>query len=582
MKNAFFLALFLFACREGEDKVIKKQCFKMVISDAIPIQFWVDGCETFNQKDIKGINKACFCQPFECDDNIRVQLTDTANQLYFLSFNDSSDVLLKTIQFTETSTNQNIIDAHFTTDLDGLNQSGLGDPTRLNPWAWESNDGGRLQTTVSQIGSDITNTEIVKKTVIGLQGNNTVTAKWGIGYSTVIENISKLQLYLIRAGIIMQTIDVDMKSGPTGSVSTDFVNTITDLSFVASTNYDQIGMGIVFESSSGLSAPAVYLYNFHVESIKPSVYNAQFSFEDLGICDKQVSLTISAGGGFNAVYETPISGWSNISGAGPDWTSTTNGFQVIVSSSTPSDALHIPINIPFAGAVNVDFEIDGNLAAGVSHATIGFYKSGVLVSNIQTINTQFFTNTGTVSFVLTDSADEIRVVESLIFALAYPITYLLKDSLKVYSGGTVKAYSDCIDVRTSWDETILINYSNARNFAGIDSQDVSPGIEFNLRILAIFFEEEFPQEQEVMELSDNQEISLNSQIKVQQLLNTGQMPFYMHKKTILALMHQSVLIDGKFWVKADPYEKIPGNKRNPLKQYKCLLTQQDDIIRNIL
>lgn len=575
MKNVIWIALFLFACREGEDKVIKKQCFTMVISPAIPIEFWVDGCETFNQKDVKGINKACFCQPFECDDNMRVQLTDDAGQLFVLSFIDSTDTLLKAIQFTETPTSQTIIDAHFTTDLNGLSNSQYGDLSRFYDWTWDSGDGGRITSLVNKSGSQTNVTKIIKKAVTGNYGLNKITTTWALGNTAITTNIYNLELYLIRGGVIFQTIQIDTKTGGTSS----FKRTITDFQFTANAAYDEIGMGVTF---SGVSSLATYLYNFTVNTISPSVYNAQFSFEDLGICDEQVSLTISSGGAFNAIYATPVSGWSNIAGSGPDWTSTTGGFHVSVNAGTPSDALSIPVTIPFAGAVNIDLEVDGNLGASSGHVTVGFYKSGVLVSNTQTLNTQFFTNAGTLSFVLTNSADEIRVVESLISAASTPITYILKDSFKVYSGGIIRAYSDCIDVRTSWDETLLINYSNARNFAGIDAQDVSPGIEFNLRIPAIFFEEEFPQEQEVMDRSDNQEIALNSQLKVQQLLNTGLMPFYMHKKTILALMHQSVMIDGKFWVKADPYEKIPGNKRNPLKQYKCLLTQEDEIIRNIL
>jgi len=47
----------------------------MVLSDAQPVQFWPDECDTFNQHDASGVHHRCFCQPFNCDDEIIVQGT---------------------------------------------------------------------------------------------------------------------------------------------------------------------------------------------------------------------------------------------------------------------------------------------------------------------------------------------------------------------------------------------------------------------------------------------------------------------------------------------------------------------------
>jgi hypothetical protein len=142
--------------------------------------------------------------------------------------------------------------------------------------------------------------------------------------------------------------------------------------------------------------------------------------------------------------------------------------------------------------------------------------------------------------------------------------------------------SDCIHVKTSWDETVLINYYNQRNFAGLIDPAGSPSVDFNLRIPAIFFQERFPQEQEVEELSNSREIQLFSQIKSERLLETGPMPFYFHKKTILALQHQFVTIDNQTWVKANAYEMQESNKRWPLRRGLCWLTEKDFVVRNVL
>lgn len=53
----------------------------MTISDAMPVQFWLTDCETFNEKEVPGINHACWCQPFQCDDEINLQFIDTVQDI---------------------------------------------------------------------------------------------------------------------------------------------------------------------------------------------------------------------------------------------------------------------------------------------------------------------------------------------------------------------------------------------------------------------------------------------------------------------------------------------------------------------
>lgn len=72
IKKLLIFVLFISGCSEHENEICK-QCFIMTISDALPVQFWINGVETFNQKEVCGINSNCFCQPFQCDDEIRIQ-----------------------------------------------------------------------------------------------------------------------------------------------------------------------------------------------------------------------------------------------------------------------------------------------------------------------------------------------------------------------------------------------------------------------------------------------------------------------------------------------------------------------------
>ena len=149
---------------------------------------------------------------------------------------------------------------------------------------------------------------------------------------------------------------------------------------------------------------------------------------------------------------------------------------------------------------------------------------------------------------------------------------------------TIEAKSDCISVNEDQCEncTELITYSNSNSFDDVDYMDASPNIEFNLRIEAVFFEEEFPDEYESIDLSNSEIVQLSSEVKHKKLLDVGWMPFHMIQKLQLVLSHDNVIIQGKNWIKGDGMTKIQGNKRYPLRRTSFLLTDKDFIKRNIL
>lgn len=82
----------------------------MTISSALPIQFWAEGTETFNELDVCGINAICFCQPVQCDDTLLFQITDTTGQNIYLGIFDADGVLLATVQFSEISTGLYVVE----------------------------------------------------------------------------------------------------------------------------------------------------------------------------------------------------------------------------------------------------------------------------------------------------------------------------------------------------------------------------------------------------------------------------------------------------------------------------------------
>jgi hypothetical protein len=107
MKKLLIFVVILIGCSE-EHEAVKKICspFRMTISDAIPVQFWINGVETYNQKEVCGITQACFCQPFNCDDEIRIQFQDDnfLGLYYYLRILDSASTEIQSLSFSEIAT----------------------------------------------------------------------------------------------------------------------------------------------------------------------------------------------------------------------------------------------------------------------------------------------------------------------------------------------------------------------------------------------------------------------------------------------------------------------------------------------
>ncbi len=146
---------------------------------------------------------------------------------------------------------------------------------------------------------------------------------------------------------------------------------------------------------------------------------------------------------------------------------------------------------------------------------------------------------------------------------------------------TIVAKSDCLDIATSHANTILANYYNHRNFAGLVYQDASPQVDFNLRIPAIFYHQRFPEEDETMELSSSL-VHLNGDIKRQRLLDVDYVPYYFHEKMKLMLKHQFVTIFNKQWVKQEAYDITEVDRRWPIRKAKCWISEKEFVHRNVL
>lgn len=201
MKNIPIFAFILFCLSCAEENPQKLCDCRMYFSSAQPIEFWLTGCETFNEKDVCGAHPACFCTPFNCDDEIRIQFTDDDEEgeftlrffdedsveLFFDTFSKTDlldgDTYVKSVydySFTPSTTSPDLcnkkvqakvysvepipgtedpfVEYLFTSDLNGWFNTANGvDPATggsTSDWAWSADLGGTAKnTTVDTFGT---------------------------------------------------------------------------------------------------------------------------------------------------------------------------------------------------------------------------------------------------------------------------------------------------------------------------------------------------------------------------------------------------------------------------------------------
>lgn len=326
------------------------------------------------------------------------------------------------------------------------------------------------------------------------------------------------------------------------------------------------------------------------EETSPGVYFLSFIPSDNtpGICDKNIKVQIRKEAGVQGISLPTLSTWLSGGGGDDAWTL---GATPSVSLGAGDESEYLYVDYAFIAGI--DYTIKFNYTAtGFVLAQYNIYIMDSLFNILASDSSPNVTVPGThdsdtLSFTATSSMTRIAIREHPNVGFSYSVTINSTTATRSEGASEIIAKSDCISIKAEHVGSVLMNYSNYRNYAGIINNNGSPDLTFNLRIPAVFNEERFPETDEPMQLSNNRFISLNSQVKKQKKLETDQMPMYMHLKVMEVLKHQFVTVkaDDKEVdvVKEEPYEQVENsNKRWPMRRYTCWLTEKEYVVRNIL
>lgn len=315
----------------------------------------------------------------------------------------------------------------------------------------------------------------------------------------------------------------------------------------------------------------------------------------------------------NLFQPFPLVNWTTQTGSGTSWVTGIPFPNVSLGTGiVSSKKLFSDFSAP-AGTFSFHWHFANSGPA--INATIQFWKNGVDIGSASGIPISGFTASvqGDETVTLSDVADQVSIIvfkttpgsaatifefnanlstdiepvagSPVIYSMNYAPLCNQRIRLEIVevasSPETVIAKSDCIDVRTSHDCATLLEYTNNRNYAGLVYENVSPVTTFKILVPAIFFHERFPEEDNVIEVSDAI-IHTSGQVKAQRLFETDYLPYYMHRKLKLILKHQTVLIDNQYWTKEESYDVQDGERRWPVKKGKCFLTEKNYVQRAVL
>lgn len=563
----YIILLVVFAsCSEVELKKCH-YCYTMTISDATPIQFWLNGQETFNESPECGLTQVCFCQPFNCTDELAIQFEDDSGTGFVLDVVNSEGEILEQISFEEISDGTFYLS--FTPSEYGICekvQLKIKSNTPESAWTtgtsaadntWTSiTYGNGLFVAVSESGSGnrvMTSSDGVSWTSrTSAADNSWKSVTYGNGLFVAVSSSGSGNRVMTSPDGINWTIQTSAANAQWQDVV--WASDLNLFVAVASTG----GTSNVMTSPDGITWTLQTSANGNTYQ---SIAYGEGLLVAVSLNGTTASVMTSINGTSWTSRTTLTDGWTEVVyGAGRFVAVGTNGVMYSLDginwNSGTEATNHNWAGLAFNDSIFVAVSVDGTSMKSIN----GNEWSSLTVptanqwASIATDGEVF------VSVSANGTGDRVMVLET------------------VY---TEVASSDCIDLRNNHQCSKLISYTNAKDFDGINYEGISPQPVFYLRIPANWTDQQNPQTQEDLELSNGVIVTLRQTIQKKRELSIGYIPDYMHYKIQTILMHDTIIIDGLQWKRRDGYE-APKITDYPLKKGTVLLTIYNSVLKNTI
>jgi len=556
----FALAL---SCREEECKPKPSNCFTMIkISDALPVQFYLNGQPSFNEKIEQGIEHHCFFQPFNEDDVINTQVY--GEDSYRLEVMDDNDIRIALLDFDRTG---NAHGKSFKPEDLGINNQMI----RLNilkaildtAWTVRSSAADNNWRAIAY-GNGI----FVAVSTTG-SGNRVMTSPDGITWT--IQSTPQNNSW--RSVAFGAGLFVAVSSGGTNRVMTSpdgvtwTLRTQSVSAFFTSVCYGNGQFVAVSSSTDGMTSPDGI--NWTTRTLQNKIWQSVVYGDGLYVA---VGGSVDA----NQVQTSPD---------GITWT--LRATPIVAGTTLTKVEFGAGIFVAIDGGGTVVTSDDGitwasNTAlAAFDDAVIGYGGGKFIALNglpVSVTNGVAISSDG-INWTFSDLPDTNAKL-----AVAYgEETFVAVGGAgtgdRVITLGntyTLEAYTDLLDIQTSHKHTNLLQYSNETDFAGLIYEGITPTPSFGIRVTSKFFKRRNPQEDESESLSDGSVVKLLGTAKKQRLLQVEPAPPYMHDKLTLILQHNTIYLDNRAWIKEESYELEELDEYSAMSLGKAWLTQASD------
>lgn len=326
--------------------------------------------------------------------------------------------------------------------------------------------------------------------------------------------------------------------------------------------------------------------------IQDGIYELLFVPDDYSITNEEVYLKRFQVEAFsNPDFADGLDDWENIvSATGAAWgvpftKASTNLTWTLVAGTKETYHLRhdFPQTTPTARTVNYAIEVTDATFGGLvgdSNFYARYRKAGVavgvaqLIRNIPPVD---FGSLITDSFVTAESDfDEIEFYFTGAVSTGAAEGDINYDVELFEVDGLLEApvaYTDHINIKVNHPKTRLFSYSNDIEYAGLDYTDNQ---NFHIRVKSKFYDIEEVEENESEDFSDGSTEKISSSTKEGKLLETYDMPPYMHRKIRRVLQHNSIYIENQAWVKEGSYETTKIHEKYAFFDGKTLLTLKNE------
>jgi len=297
----FVLVLLLSNCHK--ETQTEKNCFMIKISDALPIQFWLNGVPSFNQKTVAGIDEVCFKQNFNCEDELHLQFTDTDTAKNYklrvtkqdgsnVEYNFTKEILTKVIatkglQFPNPTLNVGIL------NWDNYNPGGS-----FAAFNWVDQGGGLS-------GARVNNGSVTASTYFGSNSLRPDSAYWPSGNYTV--RVKALNNSLVSGGFSDVTVSLfghdndgsNLTFLQSYNVTNNGAEQTGDLVFTTAQKFDRFAIRMTrsgFAITTGINALLTNIEIINAPANETiSLYAAHWKkiiFEDESLCEQKLIFKI--------------------------------------------------------------------------------------------------------------------------------------------------------------------------------------------------------------------------------------------------------------------------------------------------